>query len=169
MTWEAVGAIGELVGALAVVVSLVYLAYQVRGAALVARAETELEAARLWSEFHARVAHSPDMARIWDNGHRDADSLSEVERQRFIWLVAEYLFLVEGLYKQWKRGFISDATWQTHERTIVGLLDNPLLRGWWKSGVSPYSDSFIARIDRLLERGVESTWSYTPLAELGDG
>ena len=31
MNWEAIGALGEMIGAVAVVVSLVYLAVQIRG------------------------------------------------------------------------------------------------------------------------------------------
>ena len=37
--------------------------------------------------------------------------MSDQDRQRFVWLVAEYFFLVEGLFKQQRRGFLSAGTW----------------------------------------------------------
>lgn len=169
MNWEALGAIGEIIGAAAVVVSLVYLAMQIRAGVRATQAETEMEAARMWSEFHARVAHSPDMTRIWDLGHTDPDAMSDQDRQRFVWLVAEYFFLVEGLFKQQQRGFLSAGTWSAHERTLAGLLDNEIVREWWKSGVSPYGEAFRRHVDRLPEVPVDSHWAYSPLSELGRG
>jgi hypothetical protein len=68
----------------------------------------------MWSDFHTRVAHSPDMSSISDRGHREPAALTEPERQRFVWLVAECVFLVEGLFKQYQRGFLSDDSWEQH-------------------------------------------------------
>ena len=167
MNWEAIGAVGEIIGALAVVASLLYLGRQMREGARATRAETELEAARMWSDFHSRVAHSPDMSSIWDRGHRDSTALTEEDRQRFVWLVAEYVFLVEGLFKQYERGFLSADSWDQHERTLIGLFDNPLVKNWWSSKVSPYSRDFVSHVDLAVGRGAEAKWSYTALGGLG--
>lgn len=166
MNWNAIGAIGQIVGAVAVVMSLVYLALQSRQGARASLAQTELEATRMWSELHARVAHSPDMARIWDSGHTKPEGMSEQDRQRFIWLVAEYFFLVEGLFNQHAQDFLSPGTWSPHQRTIAGLLENPIVLEWWRRRVSPYSEDFVRHVDGLIEQPLPSTWAYTPLAEL---
>ena len=42
MNWDAIGAVGEIVGAFAVVVSLIYLALQIRQTREHAKLETEL-------------------------------------------------------------------------------------------------------------------------------
>jgi hypothetical protein len=167
MNWDAIGAVGEIIGAIAVVVSILYLGRQVREGARATRAETELEAAQMWSEFHARVAHSPDMTRIWDSAHAKPETLSDQDRQRFVWLIAEYFFLVEGLFKQFERGFLSDRTWEPHARTVAGLFENAIVLEWWKSGVSPYTADFVEYVNRMTDIPVDSTWEYTPLAELG--
>jgi hypothetical protein len=166
MDWTAIGTIAEVVAAAAVVVSLVYLAVQIRQSTSSVQAATELEAGRMWSEYHARVAHSQDMSRIWDLGHTDAAQLSELEQQRFIWLVAEYFFLVEGLFRQRERGFLSEPSWRPHEAALAGLLDNELLARWWKSGVSPFSREFVAHIDEVVAARSADAWSYSKLAEL---
>ncbi|MEN8185392.1 MAG: DUF6082 family protein, partial [Myxococcota bacterium] len=137
MNWDAIGAIGEVVGALAVVISLVYLGYQVREGARASQAETELEAARMWSDLHGQVARDPELARIWDAAHTNPEGLSDLDRQRFVWFVAQYVFLVEGLFNQRERGFLSTDTLDPHERTLRGMFQNPIVREWWSSGVSP--------------------------------
>ena len=166
MNWAAIGTIAEVVAAVAVVVSLIYLAVQIRESTSSVQASTELEAARMWSEFHARVAHSADMTRIWDLGHTDVEQLSDQEKQRFIWLVAEYFFLVEGLFRQLQRGYLSDSSWSPHEAALSGLLDNELLINWWKSGVSPFSREFVEHIDGVRGARSDDAWSYNKLAEL---
>jgi hypothetical protein len=56
MNWEAIGAIGELIGAVVVVVSLVYLAAQVR---------QDTEQARLSSVQAVTFQNSESLGRHW--------------------------------------------------------------------------------------------------------
>ena len=64
MNWEAISAIGQLVGALAVVISLIYLANQVRGNAR----ETRLAAMRstldFLNRFTQQIAEHADLAEL---------------------------------------------------------------------------------------------------------
>jgi len=116
MNWEAASAVADWVGVILVVVSLAYVALQIRQNTNSVRAATELETGRQWSEFHARVAHSSDMAEIWDKGLTHVEDLSASEKRKFIWLVAEYFFLVESLYRQRELGFLGHDSWEQHQR-----------------------------------------------------
>lgn len=51
MNWEAIGAVGEIIGAMAVVLSLIYLAIQVRQNSNMARAESRLRVVASYREF----------------------------------------------------------------------------------------------------------------------
>jgi hypothetical protein len=64
MNWEAIGAIGEIIGALAVVASLAYLALQIRHSAASTQFATELEASKQFSAFVARITHDEKLERI---------------------------------------------------------------------------------------------------------
>ena len=166
MNWEAISAIAEVIGVILVIVSLIYLAVQIRQNTLSVRAQTELDTGRQWSELHSRVAHSPDMVDIWDKGLTTPDDLTPNEKRRFVWFVAEYFFLVENLYRQRQLGFISQDTWSQHESAVAGLLRHPVLQRWWASGVSPYSGAFRNAIDAAREELGEGTWEYKPISEL---
>jgi hypothetical protein len=64
MNWEAIGAVGEIVGALAVLVTLIYLAIQVRHTRRAQQAEA-IRANRLERrEFHTAIRDSPYIAMI---------------------------------------------------------------------------------------------------------
>lgn len=166
MNWEAASALADWIGVILIVISLGYVALQIRQNTNTVRAATELETGRQWSEFHARVAHSRDMADIWDKGLTNAEDLTKSEKRKFIWLVAEYFFLVESLYRQRQLGFLGADSWDQHQRAVAGLLVHPLLESWWESGVSPYSPEFRATIDGARRRMESEVWSYTPLSEL---
>lgn len=166
MNWEAVSAVAEWLGVFLVVASLGYLAVELRQNTKTVRAATELETGRQWSEFHARVAHSQDMADVWDKGLTNAESLTKPEKRRFIWLVAEYFFLVESLYRQRQLGFLGHDSWNQHQSAVAGLLLHPVIESWWESGVSPYSPEFRAAIDGARSELGSTIWSYKPLSDL---
>lgn len=166
MNWEAVSAVAEWLGVILVVVSLGYVAFQIRQNTNTVRASTELETGRQWSEFHARVAHSENMADIWDRGLTDASKLTAVEKRKFIWLVAEYFFLVESLYRQRQLGFLGHDSWDQHRRAVAGLLLHPLIKSWWESGVSPYSPEFRNAVERAHASLGDAAWAYSPLSDL---
>ena len=166
MNWDAVSAVAEWVGVVLVVFSLAYVALQIRQNTKTVRAATELDTGRQWSEFHARVAHSSDMADIWDRGLTNTEELSPSDKRKFIWLVAEYLFLVESLYRQRQLGFLGHDSWEQHQRAVAGLLRHPVLESWWESGVSPYSPEFIKAINKARSNVGDMSWSYSPLSDL---
>ena len=166
MNWEAVSAIAEWLGVILIVVSLAYVALQIRQNTHAMRAVTELETGRIWSELHARMAHSPDMVDIWDKGLTDPANLAPTEKRRFIWFVAEYFHVVENLYRQRELGFLSLESWLQHEKVAAGLLVHPLLKSWWRSGVSSYSNEFRGAIDDRRQSLGDAVWSYKPIADL---
>lgn len=166
MDWTVIAAIAEVVGVVCLIGSLIYLGMQIRQNTAMVRANTELEAGRLWAELHARVAHSPDMADIWDKGLTDHTRLSPAEKRKFIWLIAEFFVMTETHFRQWKHGFLSADTWQVYRSTAAGALGNPLVRSWWASGVSPYAVDFREEMDRAVRELGDQTWNYKPLSEL---
>ncbi|HIG41593.1 MAG: hypothetical protein ABGY96_24100 [bacterium] len=82
MNWEALGAITGSLGLVVVVISLIYVSFQMRQTNRIAKAARELEAGRMWTDFLAKTAHSNDMADIWDKGHDKQDELTPSEKRR---------------------------------------------------------------------------------------
>ena len=166
MNWDAASAIAEWLGVIAVVVSLIYVALQIRQNTTTIKSATELETGRMWSDLHSRMAHSENMVDIWDKGLTDSDSLNPTEKRKFIWFVAEYFYIVENLYRQRNLGFLSLETWSQHEKAVAGLLLHPMIQRWWESGVSPYSIEFKQAIDVRREELGDAVWRYTPIADI---
>ena len=94
MNWDAISAIADVLGIIGLIGTLVYFAKQIRQNTASIKANTELETSRIWAEFHARVAHSNEMATIWDKALTDEKTLSPDEKRKFIWFVAEFFVMV---------------------------------------------------------------------------
>ena len=77
MNWEAIGAIGEIAGALGVIVSLAYLASQIRTQNRESRLAAATEWTNQWNHFTGSLAENQGLAEIWLRGLRDHSSLIE--------------------------------------------------------------------------------------------
>ena len=149
---------GEFVGAITVVVTLGYLSLQIRQNTLTMQSTAEVEAARHWSEQNIRAALNSEMTRIMDVGTRDASQLSDDERRRFLWFTASHFYMVDGLFKLYKKGQLSEEAWLPYERQIYGVLQNEPIQIWWISRLSPVSDGFRGYFDNLLRSDAPLKW-----------
>ena len=79
MNWEAVGAIGELAGALGVIVSLLYLAVQIKRQNVASRFAAVHEVVDQTNAFFGAAARNKEIAAIWVKGIENFGALDQVE------------------------------------------------------------------------------------------
>jgi hypothetical protein len=156
MSWDAVSAVGEAVSAIAVVVSLLYLAVQVRQTNQQAQASAESDWMTGWNLQVTGLAH-PQIVSIVRSGLSDFASLQSDEKVIFQEQMA-------ALTNQWVLG---------RNLYTRGLLPTELYRGATSVLVSFYSTPgglamleqtapSIPRADELLEaarRGSTKSWT----------
>lgn len=125
MDWQAVSAIGEMIGAIAVLVTLVYVAVQIRqNTAAVATATYESVLAG-WNDVTMVVASNPELARIAFHGMYSPDTLSEND-------AIQFSFLMRSVCNQWLKllrlkqsGALSDADWAVFAGEAPQVLGTP--------------------------------------------
>jgi hypothetical protein len=122
MNWEAIGAVGEILGALAVFITLAYLAVQVRQYTLATRAAINSAYSDAAREFNLALATTPELARALANWPEDPADASP-EDQVLV------LALLRALFQMWQNGF---RQWRD------GTLD-PLLMTALKKEIATYS------------------------------
>jgi hypothetical protein len=76
MSWDAVGAIAELVGAVAVVITLAFLTVQLRQNTLSTRAAITQSVMSAAAEYLERVASDADLSQVWMRGLSDLAGLA---------------------------------------------------------------------------------------------
>jgi len=149
MNWNAVGAIGQLVAAVAVVGSLLYLAGQVRHGSRVARVTGgEVLAANLRG-FSQPLARDAELNRIWNVGIEGGGELSPSERSRFLHLATQFGKLVESAHLYHTAGIMDDGTWAGWHAAARHYFTAPGWKAYFAVRSDLYSPDFRAFVDQL--------------------
>jgi hypothetical protein len=160
MNWEALGAIGEIVGAVAVVLTLGYLAVQIRQNTRALKASTHQSLSDSTIRFQAVTLDNAEVARIRLAGGEDLSKLTGEEHYRFITAMEMLFRLIENAFVQHQEGTLDDEGWHRYAEGVPYLFGKyPGIVDWWDSPRIPFSPSFSAWVDEQLAaaRGREGT------------
>ena len=159
MNWDAIGAVGEIVGAGAVVATLIYLAIQTRRTREATETNGTFASLNLYSEWRVALAHSPDLARAIAKSN-DSEELSgqeDVQLQAFM----DDLFIVSSVSyaNNTKSGSIHDPVGDIEYVVGVLLSNKGLIEHWtrFRQTILFVSPDYVRQIDiALLEKGTDS-------------
>jgi hypothetical protein len=152
LTLEALAQLGEFIGAVAVVVSLAYLAYQVRQNTHSLRSENYARAHDRVAAVQARLG-DPSQARVFGRAVWDPGTLSPAERIQFAWALYEMFGAFEFMYHQAQAGALPPEVWERWAATLGWWTSLPGVQAWWRSKPAPFSASFTRFVEDGLERG----------------
>lgn len=117
LNWEAISTVSELVGAVAVIVTLCYVAVQIRQNtnAIVANSRQGLLDADLGliTDF---VTHAVDPRLLGDEVE-----LTPEDERRMVWLLIKALRIREFAWHQYKSGSLDEKSWQSYMAPVAGL------------------------------------------------
>ena len=153
MNWDVASSIGEVVGSIAVVISLVYVALQIRHA----NKQSEVDSLRhTWDGLNQicdRMSESKETASIINRGRVSFKSLDDDERLIFEHIHLRLLNTLESWYlqvmKTSKPGLYRDTQIANLEGIVAGYLDHPGARDLWDT-LRPYFDSIADLVDQKL-------------------
>jgi len=125
MTVELLANIGEFVGGVAVLATLVYLALQVRQNNLLARTS----AYQFWHDSNARaittIAQGPTPVEVFIKGQRDEEPLKEDERFQFSVHLFCLMHSFEIAFLMYKDGLVDEEKWHRQRRIARFWLQSP--------------------------------------------
>jgi len=134
MDWTAIGAIGELIGAVAVVASLIYVGRQVRHASLVASVEGIDQMKAKATDFALTIAADAQLAELvvqaQVHGTR-RDDLDNAERARLGYIYFAALTMQQGLWERERAGLISRHVRDEQLQRGAELLAAPYFQDVW--------------------------------------
>jgi hypothetical protein len=150
MNWDAIGAVGEAVGAAGVIISLLYLAVQIRGDARAKRAATIHEQSVAFRDVLLSIADNPSLADLFLRGLNDFSSLTGDELPRFSALFSHGCRTWEDQFFQWSEGHFDLRVWHGIDASIADLFSMPGLQAWWKTRSHWYSEQFRDYIEKKI-------------------
>jgi len=150
MNWEAIGAVGEIVGATAVVLSLIYLAIQVRQNSNMARAESRLRLVDTWREFSNSLESGDVYA--FGRGLQHYPELPPAEIVKFRGHLYHALHFFQCALALREAHTLDEETYSRYATIIAALFATPGGHRFWEEArIFSYGRIAQALDDRLTE------------------
>ena len=142
---EALGNLGEFIGGLAVIITLIYLATQVRQNTASVRAASRLEIASGWRAVN-RLDMDPAVARAYAKGLREYPDMPFEERSLFIHILGDHAVFFQGTFALYDTGQLEEGTYADYLTWFACHLATPGGAAWWEEIGRPF----------LVKRAVEA-------------
>ena len=154
MNWEAIGAVGEIVGAIAVVATLIYLAVQVRHASGVSKANAYREIHQDVGQLFGDIMSDPELYAIWRIGLIKGEPLSDEDREKLGMMLYRLFGAIDaGYHSRWLDPEIEKFV----SKSLGAFLELSAVQGWWSRQGHLQPDSFRSIVDAKLREIRESS------------
>jgi len=164
VTIQDLGSIGELIAAIATVITLVYLALQIRANSNAIRAESRRATSASGSAIRAAIAQDGELARIFNVGLADYSSLGQEEKTRFNFVMADFLTQALGVYEEVSLGIQSELDFAYQRAIIAPFLRTPGGREFWRRYANRYPPPFMHWVNREIFNDQGDVRHNTPAA-----
>ena len=151
MNWEAIGAVGEVLGAVAVVITLVYLAKQLRENTKSIRLQSVESTYKDWNEI-LKDMQNIDGAGLAYKKALKGEPLSELEEHQLTYLFRR-IFNVQAKMQYLESIGVSDPfNSESLEIALPHLLKIEFFHQWWPVQRNRYAVRFQQYLDEFIER-----------------
>jgi len=175
MNWEAIGAIGEVVGAAAVVVTLAFLIFQLRQSTVALRQQSARESTSTLQQISLAMmspAVAGSISKIYASPDPDltAAEMAQIEH----WYLS-YLLVFQQDFLDVNRGLQPSSLWESRLPIINAVFLPKWSRTWWnRIGRSYFIPAFQTLIDQILSQAPRDDGDYwkpvtAPSATVKDG
>src|SRR5262245_57745703 len=152
VNWEAISAIGQIVGALAVVISLIYLAREVRRNARETRRASMHSLSDKFNRRSQQLAEQPHPSDLDYRGIHDFAPLERAELVRFTIVMSQLFRNYEDAYYGELGGHLDARVWHSWEAAMRDINAYPGVQAWWRSRSRWFSEEEFANYINQLQQ-----------------
>ena len=158
MNWEAIGALAEAIGVIAIFVSLIYVAVQIRQNTQ--QVSRSIEADRLsafernvesGNHFRELLILHPDLLQLLLKGYKSYKKLDVPEKARFGLLLRNMFSSMQGAYIRHQSVEHDPHYFESTARLLDDILLNPGVREWLERSDLDWRPAFREFIDLRLQ------------------
>jgi hypothetical protein len=151
MNWDALGAIAETLGAIAVVASLVYLGRQVRQGSREVHANTSNSVISAVQDGFFPL-YIGDNAKVFSRGLVAPEELDDDERALFSFLMQRQVFNFQNVVFQYEHGSLAEPLFHSLLKGYEEYFFNSAgFRAWWKDNSHTLTPEMAKYVDRAAK------------------
>lgn len=144
--------LAEIIGAICVVGSLVFLGIETRKNTRMMRASLSNDVLTATAELNDVVLADTELRRVaskaFDPTH-DAEDFTADEKDLVIFLARALFFRYEGVYMLYRQGLVEPSLWAARRRIASGLISIPIWNQYWENEqkMPIFSEEFVAEVN----------------------
>ncbi len=135
LTMDDLGAIGDFVSGIGVVISLLYLARQLRQANRAHEAATTNAVSSFFAGLLVQIGANRELCEALQQQGRGAP-IDAVARLQVTFVLRGQLVAFENYYKQFTLGYMDSAGWESRRQIVLDILASAEARVMWERTIS---------------------------------
>ena len=149
MELEQLSFISEIIAAIALIASLIYVGRQVKANTTATRSAAAQACADTTNGYVGLINSSPNLSDILHRGATGLGNLQGGEVIQFGAFHDQMFICTESIYSQWRDGVLDEQLWGTYRHAIVDILMQKGSQDWWENRRHWFGTEFAAAVDEL--------------------
>ena len=155
--WVAIGAVGTVLGAIAVVVSIFYLGRQIRQNTLAIRTSATQLSQQFLAGVTMSIAQSDGLGKIWTLGTLTPERMNAEQGNRFHLLMHNFFIQFQATKKMYDKRLLDEEEWKWQKKGVGNFKGFPGFASWWEAAKQYFEQDFIDIVDDA-EVGTPVRW-----------
>jgi hypothetical protein len=143
VNWEVIAATGEWAGAVAVVVTLFYLASQLRASRDATATSAENTLITDYNRLLEHMYRDRDLCDLVLRSSLDFNGLDTIDKLRVHTFLTSQVFTIQNMYSQTKRGQLDPTISEPLIQAVTSILKNPGSLQWWEHGKAVLDPDYV--------------------------
>jgi hypothetical protein len=164
MTLEQLASIGEIVSGIAVIISLVYLAIQIKTNTEAERSATYQSIVSDFGALNNTMASTPELSHLFVEAMENYLELTPDQKARISQLFFQCFRYFENMFYQHRKGYLDEEVWVGWKRLMLTYYSRPGFQTWWGHRREVFSEPFAAFLE--TEKPDRKVASYHEISNL---
>jgi len=154
MNWDAIIAISQLIAAVGVILSLVFVGSQIKQNTRALQRAEHNSTMEQWTVIRQAIAQNRDIAELMTAGLQGERALDSADQLRLEQMLAEQAWAAFHIWDRTQRGIFPKGTFEaTGGALLATLLKTSGGATWWRSAKNAgygFQPRFVAEVDAIL-------------------
>ena len=150
INWEALGAVAELLGSVAVVITLLFLVKQIKTNSVMTQNATVQASSDALGNWSRQLTTNPELFRLYRSGLR-GDALGNEDRALFDQVAFQAFNAISSVYLQYRNGGLAEDRWDSEMRIFAAILNTRGGRASWERQKSLLDVNFAEEVESRFD------------------
>lgn len=146
MNWDAISAVSDFFASVAVIISLLYVAHQIKLSNKLSQSQTRTELRHMAQSEVFKLIDNPEIPLSYYK-----EILTDEDTVRLHHFLISAMRFREFIWRQFQNGLLDENTFVNYMKAVLQVLGSDRNRRWWDAyKVTTFDPGFIAHVDALL-------------------